>query len=136
MTEDTKKCPYCNENINLMAKKCKHCKEDIPQQAPSVNSVKTVTTTLDEKKEKELTFGYELSALVIISLNLLSALISFACTDNLRAVVGFGILFSVLLPLVISIIGLQNKNKGLNIVSLVLTILTAIFGLILIISVS
>jgi eukaryotic-like serine/threonine-protein kinase len=27
MTEQTKRCPYCNEEINLYAKKCKHCGE-------------------------------------------------------------------------------------------------------------
>lgn len=32
MTEnsDTKKCPYCGEEISINAKKCKHCKEFLP----------------------------------------------------------------------------------------------------------
>lgn len=40
MDNDTKKCPFCGEEIKITAKKCKHCKEFLPE-IQSTASTKT-----------------------------------------------------------------------------------------------
>lgn len=37
--EQTKKCPYCAEQVQLDAVVCKHCKRDIPQSDRTTKSV-------------------------------------------------------------------------------------------------
>ena len=38
--QDTKKCPYCGEEININAKKCKHCKEFLPEDISPNGTIK------------------------------------------------------------------------------------------------
>lgn len=38
MTEETKKCPYCSEEIRIEAKKCKHCGELLDKKMRAKNN--------------------------------------------------------------------------------------------------
>lgn len=125
----TRKCPYCGEEIMDGAKKCKHCKEFLQSTVRNVQLNQSSHNYKNEQMPKS-TIGYDVAGLIFNSFTLFlifcvfATQLQFSKTD-LRDM-SSTVIWLTCLPLIIAIIGIQNKNKGISIASMIISILNIV----------
>lgn len=127
----TRKCPYCGEEIMEGAKKCKHCKEFLQPTARNVQLNQSSHNYKNEQIKKEITRGYDVAGLIFNSFTLLCAICVLADSFSKADLhdMGFTFIWLTCLPLILAIIGVQNKNKGISITSIIISILNILISI-------
>jgi len=131
MSEATKKCPYCNESINLMAKKCKHCEEwleennqDLEKEPITKQPTVNYTEGCAPKHKNNFTFDYEIS--VLINGILLLGVLLLIKTNN-TTLVGVCLIFVILNNIAMAFRGFNENRSLLTKASLVVGIILLIY---------
>ena len=127
---ETKKCPYCSEEIIKEAKKCKHCGELINEQLRKEKVNEEPKEIIDNKMNKQ-----RFATLIAAILGALSTFLPWVHISNIRTIYGFDnvglyTFFLFLVPIVLLLIDDKTKpiRKSILLISIIPTIIAGIIG--------